>query len=86
MKRLDVDEVLLPCLDDAGPEGEADGVAEFDRREAELPNFLEHRVAVLMPVGIPAGGEGQGLHLVRLAYHNKRKFALHQNQSLLKLP
>ncbi len=64
MERLDFDEIFLPSFQDARPKRKPDGVSELDDREAKLPDFPEHRVTVLMPVGIPAGGEGQRKHLL----------------------
>jgi len=65
MQRLDLDQVLLPRLHDARPKGKADRVAQFADGEPELPDFLEHRVTILMPVRIPARGEGQRQHELR---------------------
>ena len=69
MERLDLDQVFLPSLDDARPERKADGVAELADGKSELPDFLEHRVTILMPIGIPAGGEGEWQHGLQPAYH-----------------
>ena len=37
-------------------------MTKLDRGKANLPDFLEHFIAVLVPIGIPAGGESQGPH------------------------
>ena len=62
MERLDLDQVGFPRLENAGPERIADAVAELDRGKAELPDFLQHVVAVMMPVRVPGGGKCQRRH------------------------
>ena len=46
----------LPHFEDALDERKADAVAEFDGVEAEVEYFLDHRGAVGVASGVPAGG------------------------------
>jgi hypothetical protein len=58
-----LDEALLDGAKDTGNKRDPDAVAEFGVFEAQGCDLGRHRVAVLMPVGEPAGGQGKdGLH------------------------
>ena len=54
--------VLAVGGEDPGPEAEAGVVAELDGGEAEVGGLPEELVSLLHPVGVPAGGEGEGVH------------------------
>lgn len=44
-------------IDDPGQKTDADAVAEFGVIKTEAANFLEHRAAVDVALGVPATGE-----------------------------
>ena len=44
-------------FEDAGHEAEPDAVAEFGVSKAEVADFAQHRAAIRVALGIPAGGK-----------------------------
>ena len=56
-----LDEPFVDRLNDARHQRHTDAVAELGLLEAQLTDFLDHVVAVLMPVGQPAGGKGKAV-------------------------
>jgi len=56
MQRTDLDDIFFPGFQDSRPKGNPDRVTQLDRGKSELPDLLEHVVAILVAVRIPAGG------------------------------
>lgn len=58
VERGDFDFTGVDGFEDARHEGNAGAVAEFSVFEAEVADFAEHGAAIVVAVGIPAGGKG----------------------------
>ena len=56
-----LDEPFVNRLDDARHQRHTDAMAELGLLEAQFTDFLDHGVAVLMPVRQPAGGKGKAV-------------------------